>query len=103
MSAARPIARDVCAGWRPQGLLINRNVTASAGRTSMRLEPEIWHALAEVCQRERLTLGELVRAIEVENTGPNLSSAVRVFALHYFRAAVTEPGHRAAGHGSLPL
>ena len=28
--------------------LINRNVVAERGRTSMRLEPELWDALAEI-------------------------------------------------------
>ncbi|MBC7637762.1 MAG: ribbon-helix-helix domain-containing protein, partial [Acetobacteraceae bacterium] len=29
--------------------LINRNVIAKSGRTSMRLEPELWDALREIC------------------------------------------------------
>ena len=44
--------------------LVNRNVIAGRGRTSMRLEPELWEALHEICQRERIGLGELVRRIE---------------------------------------
>ncbi|MGI4976341.1 MAG: ribbon-helix-helix domain-containing protein, partial [Janthinobacterium lividum] len=34
--------------------LVNRNINATAGRTSMRLEPEFWDALREICQRESL-------------------------------------------------
>ena len=34
--------------------LVNRNFVADRGRTSMRLEPELWDALLEVCQREGL-------------------------------------------------
>lgn len=81
--------------------LINRNVTATQGRTSLRLEPELWDALGEVCQRERLTLGELVRQVEARAGNTGRTSAVRVFTLDYFRAAATEAGHRAAGHGTL--
>ena len=32
--------------------LVNRNVVAERGRTSMRLEPELWDMLSEICERE---------------------------------------------------
>ncbi len=81
--------------------LVNRNVTASQGRTSMRLEPELWDALQEICERERLTLGEVVRRIEQRGHPGGRTSAVRVHVLDYFRGAATEPGHRSVGHGPL--
>ncbi len=82
--------------------LVNRNVTASRGRTSMRLEPELWDALREICERERLSLGEVVRRIEKRGHPGGRTSAVRVHVLDYFRAATNEAGHRAAGHGAPP-
>lgn len=75
-----------------------RTVSAASGRTTMRLEPELWSALDEICLRERLTLSELVR--QVDQAG-NRTSTVRVYALMYFRAAATEVGHLGAGHGLL--
>ncbi|MDE2517227.1 MAG: ribbon-helix-helix domain-containing protein [Rhodospirillales bacterium] len=79
--------------------LVNRNVVAGRGRTSMRLEPELWDALHEVCRRERQDMSELVRAIEARGHAGGRTSAVRVFLLQYFRAAASEAGHLAAGHG----
>ncbi len=81
----------------PASRLINRNVQAGTGRTSMRLEPELWDALGEICGREGVPLGELVRRVERSEAGR--TSAVRVYALTYFREAATEEGHRHAGHG----
>lgn len=81
--------------------LLNRNVTAERGRTSMRLEPEIWDALHEICSREKTTLAGLVQHVERDRTSGGRTSAVRVHVLGYFRAAATEEGHRAAGHGAL--
>ncbi len=81
--------------------LVNRNVSSLRGRTSMRLEPELWEALREICHRECLTLGELVKRIEERGHPGGRTSAVRVFVLHYFRNAATEDGHRGAGHGPL--
>jgi len=85
----------------PGSRLINRNVVAGRGRTSMRLEPELWDALLEICQRERQDLNRLVRQIEAEGHSGGRTSAVRVFVLQYFRAAASEPGHEAVHHGGL--
>lgn len=79
--------------------LVNRNVTSSHGRTSMRLEPELWSALEEICHRESLTLADLVKSIERRGHPGGRTSAVRVFVMTYFRNAAIEDGHRAAGHG----
>jgi predicted DNA-binding ribbon-helix-helix protein len=68
----------------------------------MRLEPELWDALQEICERERLSLGEVVRRIEKRGHPGGRTSAVRVYVLEYYRTAAIDAGHRAAGHGSLP-
>jgi predicted DNA-binding ribbon-helix-helix protein len=82
--------------------LVNRNVVARNGRTSMRLEPELWHALDEIRRREGLSLAALVQRIEGAGHPGGRTSAVRVYALNYFRTAATEQGHRDAGHGCQP-
>jgi predicted DNA-binding ribbon-helix-helix protein len=84
----------------PLSRLVNRNILAERGRTSMRLEPELWDAVHEICDREEINLGELVRRAQSgTSVGSGRTSAVRVFAMGYFRVAATEAGHRAAGHG----
>jgi len=85
----------------PSSRLINRNVVAERGRTSMRLEPELWDALAEICRRERQDINRLVRQIEATGHSSGRTSAVRVFVLQYFRDAASEAGHEAANHGAL--
>ncbi len=82
--------------------LINRNIVAGRGRTSMRLEPELWEALLEICRREAIDPGKLVRRVEEQGHSGGRTSAVRVYLLAYFRAAATESGHMAAGHGADP-
>ena len=83
--------------------LINRNVVAERGRTSMRLEPELWEALLEICDREGQDLSALVRKVEQSGHIGGRTSAVRVFVLSYFRDAATESGHAACGHGGPAL
>ncbi len=65
----------------------------------MRLEPEIWEALREICLRENKDLRELIRAVEGATSAGGRTSAVRVHVLQYFRAAATRDGHVQAGHG----
>ena len=79
--------------------LINRNVVAERGRTSMRREPELWEALLEICEREGQDMSSLVRKVEQKGHAGGRTSAVRVFVMSYFRDAATEPGHSASGHG----
>lgn len=79
--------------------LVNRNVVAERGRTSMRLEPELWEALLEICAREGQDMSALVRKVEQRGHAGGRTSAVRVFVLSYFRDAATEAGHSAAHHG----
>lgn len=82
--------------------LVNRNIIAERGRTSMRLEPELWDALSEICRRERVSPSELCRRIERAGIPGGRTSAMRVWILRYFRAAATENGHMEAGHGPTP-
>jgi len=79
--------------------LVNRNIVAGRGRTSMRLEPELWDALLEICKREGLDPGQLVRRVEAQGHAGGRTSAVRVYLMTYFRAAATDDGHAAVGHG----
>jgi predicted DNA-binding ribbon-helix-helix protein len=81
--------------------LINRNIVAGRGRTSMRLEPEIWDMLGEICQREAQDMNTMVRQIESAQHTGGRTSAVRVYIAKYFHTAATETGHAAVGHGLL--
>src|ERR1700759_430818 len=71
--------------WGLSSRLINRNIIAGHGRTSMRFEPEIWDASQEICLRERIGMGELIRRVEREKHMGGRTSAVRVHVLTYFR------------------
>ncbi len=63
----------------------------------------MWEALKEICRREGCTVHALCSLVEARRTACSLTSAIRVFVLEYFRAAVTEEGHALAGHGRADL
>jgi predicted DNA-binding ribbon-helix-helix protein len=81
--------------------LVQRNIAIGSHRTTVRLEPAMWDALDEICEREELTLNELCERIAGRRSASSLTAAVRVFVMSYFRAAATEEGHARTGHGRL--
>jgi predicted DNA-binding ribbon-helix-helix protein len=84
---------------KPGSTLLNRNVTVAGHRTSIRLEPAMWEALRQICEREHKAANELVTEIERQRAESSLTAAIRVYLLRYFCAAATDEGHRLAGHG----
>lgn len=100
MSSTSPENPALPTKAQPRSTLVSRNVTISGHRTSVRLEPEMWSGLKEICRRERATLHEIctiVASRKEEKT--SLTAAIRVFVMAYYRAAATEEGHVKAGHG----
>ncbi|MBI3708188.1 MAG: ribbon-helix-helix domain-containing protein [Proteobacteria bacterium] len=62
-----------------------RNIRIGEKRTSMRLEPQFWDALAEMADRTNSTIGDICTIVAARTNSANLSSAVRVEVLAYFR------------------
>ncbi|MFA4994996.1 MAG: ribbon-helix-helix domain-containing protein [Bdellovibrionales bacterium] len=84
----------------PRSTLVSRNVVISGRRTSVRLEPEMWDGLREICQRERSTMHQVCTTVSLQKMDEtSLTAAIRVFVMRYFRLAATEEGHTKAGHG----
>lgn len=85
----------------PESTLVSRNVTIAGHRTSVRLEPQMWQALSDICRRECRSVHDICTLIAGrKHPRTSLTAAIRVFIMAYFRHAATEEGHRAAGHGT---
>ena len=83
-----------------QSVLVMRNVSVGGRRTSIRLEPQIWDTLAEICRREFCTPHDVCTHVAARKSPHrSLASSLRVFILNYFRTSATEDGHRRVGHG----
>lgn len=76
-----------------------RNVNVSGHRTSLRMEPAMWEALEEISGREARTIHDICTLVNQHRGPVNLTAALRVFIVSYFRQAATEAGHMEAGHG----
>ena len=80
--------------------LVIRHVNVQGHRTTVRLEPQIWESMTEICRREFCTPHDVCSYVaERRWSHGSLTSAVRVFIHDYFRTSATEDGHRTAGHG----
>jgi predicted DNA-binding ribbon-helix-helix protein len=75
---------------RRPSTLINRNVKVAGHRTSVRLEPAMWDALHQVCEREQKSLNDVVTEIARDQVESSLTAAIRVYLMSYFRAAATQ-------------
>lgn len=73
-------------GARCRGAAIHKRSVRIAGHpTSISLEDAFWNALREIAEHRRLRLSELVEEIDASRDTRNLSSAIRVYVLRYFR------------------
>ena len=86
---------------RGPSTLVQRNIAVGSHRTTVRLEPAMWDALGEICQREDVSLNDLCSRIADRRSASSLTATIRVFVMSYFRAAATEEGHARTGHGLL--
>ena len=70
---------------------VKRSFTIAGHKTSISLEAAFWDALREAAASEGLAVARLVHKIDSERGTVNLSSAVRVWLLGYFKAARAGP------------
>lgn len=80
--------------------LVSRNITVSGRRTSVRLEPQMWQGLVDICRRERATIHDVCTYISAhKDRATSLTAAIRVYIMEYYKVAATEEGHMRARHG----
>jgi predicted DNA-binding ribbon-helix-helix protein len=63
-----------------------RNVVVAGRRTSVRLEPVMWEALREIARADDITVNDLVTAIARQRGGRNLTAAIRVYIVDFYRS-----------------
>ena len=73
-----------------------RRIRIGEQRSSLRLEPGTWHALADIAARQARSVDDLVAEIDRGRTVPNLTTAVRMYVVGFYRPAGN-------GRDSVPL
>jgi predicted DNA-binding ribbon-helix-helix protein len=68
-----------------KSLVSKRSIVIAGHKTSISLEDKFWNSLKEIARERGTTLGALVAAIDRDREHSNLSSAIRLFVLGFYR------------------
>jgi len=69
-----------------KSLVAKRSVVVAGHKTSVSLEDAFWTSLKEIATSGGMTLYGLIAAIDSGRQHENLSSAIRLFVLSFYRA-----------------
>ena len=73
-----------------KSLVVKRSMVIDGHKTSVSLEEAFWKSLREIAHERGETLSHLVSGIDANRKNANLSSALRVFILEFYKARSTE-------------
>ena len=62
-----------------------RSLSLNGHKTSVSLEADFWEGLKEIADHRGMKIGELVSDFDKEHAPQNLSSALRVFVVRYYK------------------
>jgi predicted DNA-binding ribbon-helix-helix protein len=68
-----------------ESAVVKHSIVIAGHRTSVSLEKEFWNALKEIAHAKHMTLSDLVALIDSDRQHGNLSSAIRLFVLGFYR------------------
>jgi predicted DNA-binding ribbon-helix-helix protein len=70
--------------------VVKRSIVVAGHKTSVSLEDAFWKLLKEIAAGRGMTLSDLVAVIDSERQHGNLSSAIRLFVLDFYRDQISE-------------
>jgi predicted DNA-binding ribbon-helix-helix protein len=85
-----------------QSSVVKRSIVLAGHKTSVSLEDAFWKGLKEIAGGRAMTLSDLVAAIDSDRQHRNLSSAIRLFVLGFYRDQISEHQKRGRTREMLP-
>jgi predicted DNA-binding ribbon-helix-helix protein len=70
--------------------VVKRSIVIAGHKTSVSLEDAFWKGLKEIAGGRDMTLSDLVAAIDSERQHGNLSSAIRLYVLDFYRNQLSD-------------
>jgi len=90
-----------------KSLVVKRSIVVSGHKTSVSLEDAFWSGIKEIASGSNITLSDLVTTVDSDRQQGNLSSAIRLFVLDFYRNQLADVKDRrddAEGHlKALPV
>jgi predicted DNA-binding ribbon-helix-helix protein len=77
--------RDPGAPRQFKSRIMKRSLRVDGHKTSVSLEGELWAALKEIAATQNVGTPKLISTIDSQGQNNNLSSAIRVYVLRYYR------------------
>jgi predicted DNA-binding ribbon-helix-helix protein len=70
--------------------VVKRSIVVAGHKTSVSLEDAFWTGLKEIAGGHHLTLSDMVAGIDADRQHGNLSSAIRLFVLGFYRRQLSD-------------
>jgi predicted DNA-binding ribbon-helix-helix protein len=81
-------------GRKAEPSITKRSLKIAGRKTSISLEEAFWKDLREIAAARHVTLIELIGEIDAERQRVNLSSAIRIFVLQFYRDEISRREQR---------
>jgi predicted DNA-binding ribbon-helix-helix protein len=72
-----------------KSLIVKRSVHPAGHKTSVSIEDDFWTALKDISGARHMTMSALIHEIDNQRNHGNLSSAIRLFVLKFYRSQVS--------------
>ena len=69
-----------------KSLIVKRSVRPAGHKTSVSLEEDFLKALKEISGARQISMSDLIHEIDAQRRHSNLSSAIRLFVLRFYRS-----------------
>jgi predicted DNA-binding ribbon-helix-helix protein len=76
-----------------KSLVIKRSIVIKDRKTSVSLEDAFWKCLRDIADERGETLYRLISGIDASRKNANLSSALRIFVLEFYRDQFAKQSH----------
>jgi|SRR5262245_1607036 len=73
-----------------KSLIVKRSIVIAGHKTSVSLEDAFWKTFKDIADQRHVTVSELAATIDAGRRHSNLSSAIRLFVLDFYRDLVAE-------------
>jgi predicted DNA-binding ribbon-helix-helix protein len=88
------VACALGAGNMRSPTVAKRSIYFGGRKTSATLEEAFWQGLREIAHRRRMTMSDLVGEIAAQHRQSNLSSALRLYVLRFYRSQIPDDANR---------
>jgi predicted DNA-binding ribbon-helix-helix protein len=72
--------------------ILRRSIVIAGHKTSVSVEDEFWDSLKKIASERGTSVGGMIGAIDGGRQHANLSSAIRLFVLGFYRDQIAQQG-----------